>query len=269
MSIRSVMVWLACCGLCTAWGCGGPLGEKGAERTDSARAKSCRFQKGKKPMVYHVKRIREAVTIDANWDKPVWKSVEPLELAYYMGDKPEHMPRTQAKLAYDDQAIYVIFRVEDRYVRAVAERHQDMVCRDSCVEFFFTPGTDVTKGYFNLEMNCGGIMLLHYQVVPRKPTAVMTPEDLAQIQVAHSMPKRVDPEITEPTVWTVEYRLPLSLVTKYAPYAAMPAPGVEWRANFFKCADQTSKPHWLTWSYVDRPKPDFHVPECFGTLRFE
>ncbi len=220
-------------------------------------------------MKYEVNRLTEPMVIDGNWDKPVWRSVEAIELTHAMGERPEHFPKTRAKLLYDDQFIYVIFRVEDRYVRAVAKAHQDSVCRDSCVEFFFTPGTDVAKGYFNLEMNCGGTMLLHFQVIPRQDSVAVSPSDLERIKVAHSLPKSVEPEIIQPTTWTVEYRLPIDMFEKYSPSFTKPAPGVTWQSNFFKCADQTSHPHWLTWSKVGRPKPDFHVPEHFGTLAFK
>jgi hypothetical protein len=220
-------------------------------------------------MRYEVVRVDEPVKIDANWDKPVWQKVQPLEVARYMGDKPEHFPKVQAKLAYDPANVYVIFRVEDNYVRAVAKKHQDMVCRDSCAEFFFAPGLDVAKGYFNLETNCGGTMLMHFVTVPRKVAQPVPDELMDQIEVAHSLPKIVDPEIAQPTVWTLEYRIPMAIVDRFLPSAPKPAPGVEWRANFFKCADQTSHPHWLTWAKVDRPKPDFHVPEYFGTIVFK
>jgi hypothetical protein len=48
-----------------------------------------------------------------------------------------------------------------------------------------------------------------------------------------------------------------------------PGPGVTWRANFYKCADKTSHPHWLTWAHVNYPKPKFHLPEYFGRIEFE
>ncbi len=222
-----------------------------------------------KNMTYRVKRLNAPLTIDANWNKPAWKNVPTVELTRYMGDKPDHFPKTCAKVMYDDQALYVIFRVEDRYVRAVAKKHDDQVCRDSCAEFFFVPGTDITKGYFNLEMNCGGTMLFHFQMVPRKDSIALAAEDLKRIQVAHTLPPRVETEIAQPTTWVVEYRLPLDILPKYRKDIAKPGPGVTWRANFFKCADNTSHPHWLTWSKVERPRPDFHVPEYFGTLQFE
>ena len=44
--------------------------------------------------------------------------------------------------------------------------------------------------------------------------------------------------------------------------------GQTWRANFYKCADASVFPHWLTWSRVGLPEPDFHQPAFFGTLEF-
>jgi hypothetical protein len=135
------------------------------------------------------------------------------------------------------------------------------VCADSCVELFFIPGEDTATGYFNLEVNCGGAMLFNHQFARGDR---VSEADCARIELAHSLPRRVDPEIAEPITWTVEYRLPFAVLGP----TDVPAPGVRWRANFYKCADGTSHPHWLTWAPVDRPAPDFHVPECFGTLEF-
>jgi hypothetical protein len=216
---------------------------------------------------YQVRKVVEPVTIDGGWNKGPWAKTPALDIELYMGDKPSHQPKTQAKVLYDDEAIYVTFRVEDRYVRAIAA-HQGNVCRDSCVEFFFTPGTCVEKGYFNLEMNCGGTMLFHHQIVPRSGGAELVRSDCDKITVYHSLPQTVEPEIKEPTMWTVQYRMPVDILEKYSE-VVRPAKGVVWRANFYKCGDSTSHPHWLTWAKVERPKPDFHVPECFGELIFE
>ncbi len=40
------------------------------------------------------------------------------------------------------------------------------------------------------------------------------------------------------------------------------------RANFYKCADLSAHPHFLSWNKVDVPTPNFHLPEFFGTLYF-
>jgi len=224
------------------------------------------FHKGT-PGMYEINKTTHPITIDANWDKEVWANIPALDIKLYMGDKPEHLPKTQAKLLYDDQAIYVIFRVEDQYVRAVANETHGEVWKDSCVEFFFTPDQTIDAGYFNLEMNCGGTFLLHHNTkdLPRQELEL---SDCQQIQVATTLPKNIDPEITQPTTWCVEYRLPINIIENYA-NVAKPAPGVIWRANFYKCADQTSHPHWLTWNKVNHPTPNFHLPKYFGQIIFK
>jgi len=47
-----------------------------------------------------------------------------------------------------------------------------------------------------------------------------------------------------------------------------PVAGTIWRSNFYKCADESSHPHWLTWAPINFPRPSFHIPEFFGTLEF-
>lgn len=222
----------------------------------------------KKPLVYRVGKLSEPIEIDADWNKPAWEKIKPLTINKYMGEKPEHLPGVQAKLAWDGESLCVIFRVEDRYVRAVAKEYQGDVYKDSCVEFFFTPGPSLGLSYFNLETNCGGTMLFRWNPSGKSPTPVSA-QDGKQIEIAHSLPKTVDPEIQEPTTWTLEYRLPFDMIQKYCPEAAKPGPGVVWKANFYKCADESSRPHWMTWSFVDNPTPKFHVPQCFGSLEFE
>jgi hypothetical protein len=185
-----------------------------------------------------------------------------------MGSQPVHFPKTEVKIAYDEMAIHLMFRVEDRFVRAVAPEDQGNVWEDSCVEFFFTPDSDLSTGYFNLEINCGGTLLFHFQPGAGRDKIVIPRRECAGIWREHSLPSIVDPEIQEPVTWTVAYGLPLALLKKYC-RAVMPAPGVVWRANFYKCADRTSHPHWLTWSPVDFPKPNFHLPRSFGILEFQ
>ncbi len=217
---------------------------------------------------YRVGYVNLPPQIDADWEKPFWKVHPVLTLKHYMGEKPQHFPRTRARLAYDTNALYVIFQVQDQYVRAVAEKPQDPVYKDSCVEFFFSPEEDSDSGYFNLEMNCGGTLLFQHQLKRGEDVERVSGEDIERISIAHSLPRIVDPEIQDSVTWTVEYRLPFKLLTRYAPLRA-PDTGTRWRANFYKCADATSHPHWLTWAPVDHPKPNFHLPEFFGTLVFD
>jgi len=219
-------------------------------------------------MSYKVNRALGTVDLADEWDQGHWKRADILELTHWMGDKPDHFPKTQAKVLYDDNNLYVFFRVEDRYVRALADRTHGKVWEDSCVEFFFTPHDQSEYEYFNLEINCGGRMLFRYNDKRHKIEKFVEESDCAMIDVHHSLPSFIIDEITEPVVWTLRYKLPFRVITRYAKITK-PQASVSWRANFYKCAENNSHPHWLTWSLVDYPAPNFHLPQCFGVLQFE
>lgn len=219
-------------------------------------------------MKYLVRKAVMPFELDGRWKADFWEGADTLALENYMGERPDHFPKTEAKLLYDKDHIYIIFRVEDRYIRAVSQKFCDAVYCDSCAEFFFTPGMDIEDGYFNIEMNCGGVMLMNHQKRREDNCRCISDDDAGKIQVFHSLPKIIDPEITEPTTWTVEYCLPIEILGNYAA-VEKPDSGVLWRANFYKCGDETSHPHWLTWAPIDLPKPDFHQPTFFGILEFE
>lgn len=218
---------------------------------------------------YLVRKLnKRPFKMDADWDKPQWLEIEPLTLPYQMGPQPKFLPKVQAKLMYDDENIYGIFQVEDRYVRSIVQEYNGNVSGDSCVEFFFAPDSNFPSRYFNLEINAGGTPLIFYVTQPWEEFTKLGKEDIKQIEIAHSLPEVVEPEITEPITWTIEFRLPLALLEKYA-NITQPKSGVIWKANFYKTGSRTSNPNYLTWSIVDNPKPNFHLPQFFGTLKFQ
>ena len=221
------------------------------------------------PEVYEVMETEQPIKPDANWDKKQWENVKPVTITNYMGDVPDFKPKVQAKMVYDKDNLYVIFRVEDKYVKSLTDRNNGPVYRDSAVEFFFAPDVENSNLYFNIEANCGGKVLFHHNnPTDRSKNIRLTDEDIALIEIAHSMPAIVDPEITDEVTWTLEYKVPLALLKKHSP-VTMPAKGVEWRANFYKIAEITSNPHYITWSKIDSPRPNFHVPVNFGRIIFK
>ena len=151
---------------------------------------------------------------------------------------------------------------------AKAQAHQESVCQDSCVEFFFKP--PAARGYFNFEFNCGGTMLASYVEDPRRVNGVfvkyaeLSPQSLGQITVAHTLPRQVDPELTAATDWSFCCRIPFLLLKQYVPDLD-PRSAEPWRCNFYKCADASSHPHWAAWSPIGEDL-NFHQPARFGEL---
>jgi hypothetical protein len=219
-------------------------------------------------MLCRVAKINTPMPDHSDWDHAPWKNLSSERLCHYMGEKPEHFPDTRVKIAHNGKKIFLMFKVVDRYVRAVAQHHQSNVWEDSCVEFFFIPHDDLSEGYFNLEINCGGTLLFHFQTGPGEDQIVIPPHEYNRIKITHSLPCMVESEIEAPVTWMVACSIPIDILTAYC-RVKMPAPGVQWRANFYKCADKTSHPHWLTWSPVIFSKPNFHLPQYFGILKFE
>jgi hypothetical protein len=220
---------------------------------------------------YTILRTRSRPELRGLWSGRSWGEVPVLEVSHFHPSSTEHRPRTQARLQFDRSFLYVHFRVQDRYVRAVSRRFQDPVWKDSCVELFVRPRQD--RGYFNFEMSCGGVLLLYYIEDPT-PTANgfrkyrrLEKRHLRGLKVFHTLPRRVEPELPGPVDWAVEYRVPFEL---FAAYLGSPpaTAGTSWRGNLYKCADACSHPHWACWAPIGE-ELNFHQPERFGELRFE
>jgi hypothetical protein len=207
------------------------------------------------------------ITIDGKWDKPVWEASKPVTIENRMGDEPHFRPITEAKMLYDANNVYIIFRVHDKFVKSTVKTFNGHVSGDSCVEFFFAPNGAEPTQYFNLEINAGGTPLIFFITNPWTRFTRLPDDLIAKIEIAHSLPAVVDPEITEEITWTIECRIPLEILKQFTT-VSMPQPGVIWRANFYKTGSNTSNPHYFTWSPVPNPEPNFHLPEYFGILKF-
>lgn len=220
--------------------------------------------------VYTVRKTHETPALDGPFDGGAWKDAAELRVDHFHARSSDHRPKVLVKLLYDGQAVYVQFRVHDRYVVCVHTQYQAPVCRDSCVEFFAQPKRD--KGYFNFELNCGGYLLLSYVEDPartpdgfKKYTRVPW-EEAKSIRIHHSMSGRVFPEIQQETEWSVAYAVPFALFEHYVGHLGN-VTGQEWRANVYKCADDSSRPHWAAWAPIGEDL-NFHQPRFFGLLHF-
>ena len=222
-------------------------------------------------MNYTIRRTKQAPDLTGNWDDAIWSRAETLKIESFHPRSSGHRPGVQARLLYDATHIYVHFQVDDHYIRSVITQPQGPVCTDSCVEFFFKPKPD--SGYLNVETNGGGTFLCSYIEDHRrtpKGFEKYTPLDvswLARIRCHHTLPEVVDPEWIGPCQWRLAYALPLALIESCTgPLGALA--GQTWRANFYKCGDKTSHPHWGAWSPIGE-ELNFHRPEFFAPICFD
>jgi hypothetical protein len=98
-----------------------------------------------------------------------------------------------------------------------------------------------------------------------KQSVPLTPDDDEQIRRFASLPVIVEPEIVQPLVWYLEFSVPFALLKKYAgPLGTIK--DQTWRANFYKCGNETSHPHWVSWAPLS--ERNFHNPSSFGPIKF-
>ncbi len=226
------------------------------------------------PADIHIKKHTIAFTnippdIAEPWDSAVWKAAPALQVSCYRQEGSNHHPHTQCKLLYDRENIYGIFRVSDRHVRCIHTGFQSAVYKDSCVEFFLQPKN--AGGYFNFEFNCGGALLASYVTDPTRTSGTvrgfipLTPDEDLQIKRSSNLPRIIEPEITGHIIWYLEFSIPFAVLEKYAGVLTGIS-GEIWRANFYKCGNDTSHPHWGSWSPLS--ELNFHLPAEFGIIRF-
>lgn len=224
-------------------------------------------------MHYTVAKYPALPAPEAGPAEKAWANAAVAKIDHFHDKSSEHRPAVRFRALHDGTALGVLFEVADRYVRCVHTNLHDPVCRDSCVEFFVEPIPG--KGYFNFEFNCGGTMLVYFIEDPTRPDrhadmkkrTALAESQASQVTIATSLPQTVEPEITEPIDWWLAARIPVELLEEYlGPLGSLG--GQSWRGNFYKCGDQTSHPHWASWSPVTG-NLNFHKPECFGELHLD
>ena len=173
-----------------------------------------------------------------------------------------YKPEVKFKMAYCQDSIFLKFFVsEDNILANVAKINGD-VCTDSCVEFFISLGSD--KTYYNFELNCVGVP--HVEYGQKGKRIQMDPEIVKLIKVKSSLGDQPFKEQRGGHPWELMIVIPKAC---FCFDKDLTLKGLKANANFYKCGDKTSVPHYLTWNPVNTPNPDFHQPDYFGHLSFE
>lgn len=174
-----------------------------------------------------------------------------------------YCPQVEFAIAHKGDAILLHYRVEEDSVRAEAGTDLGPVWQDSCCEFFCSP--DEEGGYYNLESNCiGTILLCNGQGRENRTHAPAAA--LEQIDRWASLGREPFEMRDGRQAWELTLVVPVS---SYFRHTIENLSGKTIRANFYKCGDKTSQPHFLSWNPIALPSPDFHCPAFFGELNFE
>jgi hypothetical protein len=173
-----------------------------------------------------------------------------------------YRPDVNFSIAYSEKEIFLKYRVTEQSVKAEKGNTNEMVCEDSCVEFFVSPSDDGI--YYNFEFNPIGTCLLGCGT-GRADSKRVDPETVNKIRRLGSEGSVPFAERHGMQSWSVTIAIPLEVFFRHEIESLK---GKKFRANFYKCGDKLTVPHFVTWSTVGTPAPDYHQPSWFGEILF-
>ena len=159
---------------------------------------------------YIIKKAVKPVNFAALLSSGVWDDANVAKIDNIREESSCHHPETTLRMLYNNDGIFGRFEVKDRYVRCVAEKFQDPVCLDSCVELFIEPAGN--NGYINFEFSGAGVFLSSHIKDSRRTAGgfadyrMLTGEDAAGIVCASTLPRKTDPEIPQESLHSENLR---------------------------------------------------------------
>ena len=171
-----------------------------------------------------------------------------------------YKPIVAFDVARSDNYLFISFFVRGSYIRAVNKEYNSHVYQDSCVEFFAKIPGD--SEYYNFEFNCIGTALSSKRK-SRTESNHYADDQMARIKTWSSLGNEPFEEREGIHSWQVVVAIPFDMMgidNKNMPEMV--------NANFYKCGDKTSIPHYVSWNKIETENPDFHRPEFFGELYF-
>lgn len=173
-----------------------------------------------------------------------------------------YCPGVSFSIARSATHLFVSFLVSEKSIRGAVSEDNGPVYQDSCVEFFVqVPGQDF---YYNFETNCIGVM--HAAKRKSRAEKAQFPADtMSRIIRYSSLPKEPFEEkfSDDGFKWNVIIGIPFDIIGLDP--ANLPE---KITANFYKCGDNLSDPHFLSWNPIKINKPDFHRTDYFGEIEF-
>jgi hypothetical protein len=208
--------------------------------------------------LYEVSRTATPVKVDGKLDDMVWTKVIPLNLRNNLDGSPG--AKTEAKLLYDADFLYVSFRSTDTNIWATLKRRDEHLWDEEVVELFVQADPHQTS-YIELEVNPLGTMLDIFMLDIRKPLHYES-WNSQRLRWGVELFGTVDGKDGD-REWTCEIALPMEDVVTARNLP--PQAGDRWRVNLYR-VEKLPVPALLAWSPTF--KDDFHIPERFGEIIF-
>lgn len=173
-------------------------------------------------------------------DYPIsWNGIPALTIDHYLWLDNGYTPTVKAKLMYTSECIQLHYNIYEANPTILYHTMNEPVFKDSCVEFFFQPLPESDPRYLNFEMNAAGTLLLKLGS-DRNDRTYLQDVDPALFLI-HTSTGCYD-SIADMPYWQLEISIPFNWIQAMFP-DFRPEAGRTFRANFYKCGDETPLPH--------------------------
>ena len=200
----------------------------------------------------------EPIGVD-QFDHSAWENSEPVLIEHFWSGEPAPASRhAEARVCWSDEALHVRF---------IGEQHEPLIVSDNPVtdrktlglwdrdvcEIFVAPDPAHPGRYFEFEA---------------APTGEWV--DLGIVITPTGRETDWDYESGMTTAATVDRnKLIVGIRIPWSNSIPRPEKGDTWLANVFRCVGPEAPDRYLAWRPTRTPEPNYHVPEAFGSLRFE
>jgi hypothetical protein len=213
---------------------------------------------------YDIPRTPQPLQIDGKLDEAAWRQAPSAGGFHFNWWKEGEKEQTIAKLLWDDENLYAGYFCHDKHISATVTKRHGPVSRDDCVEIFISPNPEKPRNYYGFEINVIGTMLNFLRADWYSGPFFWEPPGVRYRTSHHGM--QAKQESPQDEHWVLELAIPFKVFEKDAAHTP-PRDGDTWRLNLNRAGGVTNA-QYSTWSPVSSPKPNFHVPEAFGWVKF-
>jgi len=206
---------------------------------------------------YRVHRAPAPIAIDGALLEAAWDRADRTGRFVRSLDGKAADAATEARLLWDDEALYVAFQCEDANVATPFTRDDQPLYTSNVVEIFLNPSGDLAR-YVEIEVAPSNA-LFDASFTGRRAGMDLGWSSAARhaVQVDGTLNDSRDVD----RGWTVELAIPFANL----PGEPRPRRGDQWRFNLFRLRQPPGEGQ----AYSPPMVGDFHALEKFATLRFE
>jgi hypothetical protein len=238
------------------------------------------------PEFYLCNKIETPLVIDGKMDDPQWQKAKWTDDFVDIEGNKKSKPYldTKAKMLYDDEFFYFLFKMEEPHIWATLTQRDTVIFYDNDIEIFLDADGD-THNYLEFELNAFNTVWDLFLAKPyREGGPILNSWDFKGLKTAVYIDGTINDASDIDKVWYVEVALPWKSIIETRRSKKIPENGEAMRVNFSRVQWETEvvnnkyqkkkdsetnknlpENNWV-WSPIGAI--DMHRPEMWGEVKF-